>query len=72
MRTPDASEMNARLAPPLPAPVPNGVADKQLPPARGFWSLTLYNEHHFFHPMASVDTHWARKTIPCNTIPTDH
>jgi hypothetical protein len=22
----------------------------QLPPARGFWSLTLYNEHHFFHP----------------------
>ncbi|HUB55556.1 MAG TPA: DUF1254 domain-containing protein [Mycobacterium sp.] len=25
-------------------------ADKQLPPARGFWSLTLYNEHHFFHP----------------------
>lgn len=21
-----------------------------LPPARGFWSLTLYNEHHFFHP----------------------
>ena len=21
----------------------------QLPPVRGFWSLTLYNEHHFFH-----------------------
>ncbi|MDR3034862.1 MAG: DUF1214 domain-containing protein [Kitasatospora sp.] len=20
------------------------------PPVRGFWSLTLYNEHHFFHP----------------------
>ncbi|OBA71601.1 hypothetical protein A5641_02635 [Mycobacterium sp. 1554424.7] len=20
-----------------------------LPPARGFWSLTVYNEHHFFH-----------------------
>lgn len=20
-----------------------------LPPVRGFWSLTLYNEHHFFH-----------------------
>lgn len=22
----------------------------QLPPAQGFWSLTVYNEHHFFHP----------------------
>jgi hypothetical protein len=21
-----------------------------LPPVRGFWSLTLYNEHHFFAP----------------------
>jgi len=20
------------------------------PPVQGFWSLTLYNEHHFFHP----------------------
>jgi hypothetical protein len=22
----------------------------QKPPARGFWSLTLYNQHHFFSP----------------------
>jgi hypothetical protein len=24
----------------------------QEPPVNGFWSLTLYNEHHFFHPNA--------------------
>ena len=25
-------------------------AKDQTPPVNGFWSLTLYNEHHFFHP----------------------
>ena len=24
----------------------------QTPPVQGFWSLTLYNEHHFFAPNA--------------------
>ena len=27
-------------------------ANGQLPPVRGFWSLTLYNEQHFFEPNA--------------------
>lgn len=27
-------------------------AKGQLPPVRGFWSLTLYNQHHFFEPNA--------------------
>jgi hypothetical protein len=27
-------------------------AKGQLPPVKGFWSLTLYNEHHLFHPNA--------------------
>jgi hypothetical protein len=25
-------------------------AKDQTPPVRGFWSLTLYNQHHFFAP----------------------
>jgi hypothetical protein len=25
-------------------------AQDQTPPVRGFWSLTLYNQHHFFEP----------------------
>ena len=27
-------------------------AKGQLPPVKGFWSLTLYNQHHFFAPNA--------------------
>jgi len=28
-------------------------AKDQTPPVNGFWSLTLYNEHHFFAPNAA-------------------
>lgn len=27
-------------------------SDGQLPPVKGFWSLTMYNRHHFFEPNA--------------------
>ena len=27
-------------------------AKGQVPPVKGFWSLTLYNQHHFFEPNA--------------------
>lgn len=27
-------------------------ADGKLPPVKGFWSLTMYNQHHFFEPNA--------------------
>jgi hypothetical protein len=32
-------------------PFPKG----QLPPVKGYWSLTSYNEHHFVHP---TDLKW--------------
>jgi hypothetical protein len=42
-----------------PGPVPTGTVSNsymvtfaagQKPPAKGFWSLILYNKHHFFSP----------------------
>jgi hypothetical protein len=55
----------------------------RLPPVRGFWSLTLYNEHHFFHPnelnryslgTKSKDLHHAADgslTLTASAIPPD-
>jgi hypothetical protein len=30
--------------------MPASPARSETPPVNGFWSLTLYNEHHFFEP----------------------
>jgi hypothetical protein len=58
-------------------------APHRLPPVRGFWSLTLYNEHHFFHPnelsryslgTKSKDLHHAADgslTLTASAIPPD-
>ena len=44
-------------------------ANGQVPPVKGFWSLTLYNEEHFFNPNAlgrySLGT--KNKTLKYNT-----
>lgn len=34
------------------SPAPSPSPRKASPPVRGFWSLTLYNQHHFFAPNA--------------------
>ena len=44
----DLDQTGARLNGANQYTVTFGVSD--LPPVRGFWSLTLYNEHHFFAP----------------------
>jgi len=31
-------------------PIGDAVSRGQIPPVFGFWSLTLYNAEHFFHP----------------------
>ena len=40
----------------------------QLPPVKGFWSLTLYNEHHFFHtnPLKRYSLGTKNKTLQFN------
>lgn len=40
----------------------------QLPPVKGFWSLTLYNEHHFFHnnPLKRYSLGTKNKTLKFN------
>jgi hypothetical protein len=40
----------------------------QLPPVKGFWSLTLYNEHHFFNnnPLKRYSLGTKNKTLKLN------
>ena len=44
--TPSGTSSTARTSTRSPSP------RVQTPPVKGFWSLTLYNEHHFFEPNA--------------------
>ena len=43
-------------------------AKDQTPPVNGFWSLTLYNEHHFFSPneIKRYSLGTKNKTLKCN------
>jgi len=43
-------------------------AKGQLPPVKGFWSLTLYNEHHFFNknPLSRYSLGTKNKTLQYN------
>ncbi|WP_422421430.1 DUF1254 domain-containing protein [Pseudomonas sp. GZD-222] len=44
-------------------------AKGKLPPVKGFWSLTLYNEHHFFSPndLARYSIGTKNKSLQANT-----
>ena len=46
----DLDASGARLNGRTPCTVTFGKG--QLPPVKGFWSLTMYNQHHFFEPNA--------------------
>jgi hypothetical protein len=39
-------------------------------PVTGFWLLTLYNEHHFFHPTSWAVTRWGPRTSTCAPVRT--
>jgi hypothetical protein len=41
----------------------------QLPPVKGFWSLTMYNEHHFFEPNKLVRYSLGTKNKDLQTSP---
>jgi hypothetical protein len=43
----------------------------ELPPVKGFWSLTLYNEHHFFTRTSCIATRSARRTRTSGSRMTD-
>jgi hypothetical protein len=38
------------------------IRSLEAPPVNGFWSLSVYNEHHFFIAMRSIVSPAARKT----------
>jgi len=38
-------------------------AKGELPPAQAFWSLSAYNEHHFFTPNSINRYSWGQKVL---------
>jgi hypothetical protein len=63
----DLDASGARLTGSTPYTVTFGKG--QLPPVKGFWSLTMYNQHHFFEPTQSSASRWAPRTRTSSGVP---